>query len=739
MRQTQQLTTLVPSLQDQSHTALDSVRDHSNHRRSKWLQDKRSHAVSTAKRAGNKISGADIRGLTNAAVDYCLSTEVSKSLYYQDINSRRNQIYENTSEFYAWIWSNIGSNSSFTKWLSDGRGVFWITGRPGSGKSTLVKYLINHPRTKEFLIQSRHDQDWRIVSFFFDFRAGKGFANNFEGLLRSLLLQITFEEPKILAIIRSYGIEDFDPELRLKWSVPTLRSALQTALAASTSNICIFVDGLDEYEGSYRDLVDLFKDVECLLGTNERPSVKVCLASRPEPVLLVLLDESTGFRMQDCNASSISLYVSRRLGPILKADANPRASRLAERISEMAEGIFLWAILATDDVIEQWAHGAVFPEIEKGLQSLPTDLDAMYTRILGRIKSDYRWEGSLMLYLVCYAAHTITVEQLFMAVSISMAKGDVSIERPSGEIISSFARRVSAYTCGLLDVSYHPIGESKSNYPIVFNTREAEFEFSGKQDETIRTVDVKPLHETVRTFLERSEAARSFFMDEPTGQYRGTELWLRVSRRYFEISSTIFRTRGITPDSEWARDSGYGFPLHQYVRRNLGWHAYTFERDSERSSYSLLDPILTQENIDLFYLGDQPHRYSSSMTPLSLAASYGLTLFCRDKIAAGADVNESHGRALLMATVNAHERTVKMLLEHGARLTRNHGVAILDNLSLQIIKEIWYEQGASWQSGDQEPFEGFAPFFSVAESDAVNFRNMIVFFSRNPEDPRLMP
>jgi hypothetical protein len=95
-------------------------------------------------------------------------------------------------------------------------------------------------------------------------------------------------------------------------------------------------------------------------------------------------------------------------------------------------------------------------------QSLPTDLDAMYTRILGRIKSNRRREGSLMLYLVCYAARTLTVEQLFVAVSISMAEGDVSIKRLSGELISSFARRVNAYTCGLSDVSYHQTTESRS-------------------------------------------------------------------------------------------------------------------------------------------------------------------------------------------------------------------------------------------------------------------------------------
>ncbi len=678
----------------------------------------------------------DLRGLKNTAVDHNFSVEVSKSLYFQDINNRRNHVYEDTSESYSWIWSSTDSKSSFTRWLCDGRGVFWITGRPGSGKSTLVKYLINHLKTKEYLSQSGHDQDWKIMSFFFDFRAGKGFANNFEGLLRSLLLQIISAEPEILASIRSYVIDDFDPELRLKWSVPTLRSALQTALVASSSNICLFADGLDEYEGSYRDLVDLFKDVESRLGANERPRVKICLASRPEPVLIVLLNESAGFRMQDCNASSISLYVSRRLEPILETDAGSEVRRLAERTSKMAEGIFLWAILATDDVIEQWACGTPFFEIEKGLQSLPTDLDDMYTRILGRIKSNHRREGILMLYLATYAAHTLTVEQLYMAVSISTAEGDVSIERPTSEIISSFARRVSAYTCGLLDVSYHPRGESESVQTTHDETAEFGSGFSGQSepDNPVRTVDVKPLHETVRTFLERSEAARNFFKDEATNHCHGSELWLKVCCNYFDISCTTYKIRGIVPGIEWVRSFSYRFPLHQYTRKNLGWHAYMFEKDSEQSSYPFLDPILTQEIIDLFDLGDQLNENSGSTTPLNFAARYGLTFFCREKIAAGADVNESNGTPLLVATVNGHERTVKMLLEHGACLSRRHFVKILGNLSLLAIKEIWYSHRERWQKGDQESCEDLAPLHSVVESGAVNFDDLIVYLIMTGED-----
>jgi hypothetical protein len=209
----------------------------------------------------------------------------------------------------------------------------------------------------------------------------------------------------------------------------------------------------------------------------------------------------------------------------------------------------------------------------------------------------------------------------------------------------------------------------------------------------------------------------------------------------------MVRIRGITPDFEWVRAFSYRFPLHQYMRRNLGWHARMFERDSEQSSYRLLDPILTQENIDIFYLGDQLHecsssttslylddQFTSSATPLSFAASYGLTFFCRDKIVAGVDVNESHGAALLMAAVNAYERTVRMLLEHGAYLTRKHLIKILENLSLQTIKEIWHGQGVSWQSGDQGLHEKLTPLHCLMENDTVNFNDLIVFFLKNGED-----
>jgi Cdc6-like AAA superfamily ATPase len=50
--------------------------------------------------------------------------------------------------------SDCSSGESFLSWLSSGNGIFHVSGKPGSGKSTLMKFLCDHPRTQEEL------QEW---------------------------------------------------------------------------------------------------------------------------------------------------------------------------------------------------------------------------------------------------------------------------------------------------------------------------------------------------------------------------------------------------------------------------------------------------------------------------------------------------------------------------------------------------------------------------------------------------
>jgi ABC-type molybdenum transport system ATPase subunit/photorepair protein PhrA len=48
---------------------------------------------------------------------------------------------------------------SFGNWLSSGNGIFHIAGKLGSGKSTLMKFLCDHQKTKTEL------QKWAGMSY----------------------------------------------------------------------------------------------------------------------------------------------------------------------------------------------------------------------------------------------------------------------------------------------------------------------------------------------------------------------------------------------------------------------------------------------------------------------------------------------------------------------------------------------------------------------------------------------
>jgi type II secretory ATPase GspE/PulE/Tfp pilus assembly ATPase PilB-like protein len=50
--------------------------------------------------------------------------------------------------------TTLGTNARerYLSWLQEGRGIFHVAGKLGSGKSTLMKFLFNHPETRRQLL-----------------------------------------------------------------------------------------------------------------------------------------------------------------------------------------------------------------------------------------------------------------------------------------------------------------------------------------------------------------------------------------------------------------------------------------------------------------------------------------------------------------------------------------------------------------------------------------------------------
>ncbi|KAK5989024.1 hypothetical protein PT974_10522 [Cladobotryum mycophilum] len=113
------------------------------------------------------------------------SRELHTELYSPELDFRIDQIEEPFQDTFKWIFDL----PIFCNWLHEGSGLFWIHGKPGSGKSTLMKFIYRSQQTWELL------HDWRRCSheitagFFFHYR-GAALQKSFEGVLRSLIIQI---------------------------------------------------------------------------------------------------------------------------------------------------------------------------------------------------------------------------------------------------------------------------------------------------------------------------------------------------------------------------------------------------------------------------------------------------------------------------------------------------------------------------------------------------------------------
>jgi hypothetical protein len=138
----------------------------------------------------------------------------------------------------------------FLDWLErDTNEPFMITGKPGSGKSTFMKFITSHERTRSALDTWSSGRKLVVASFYF-WSSGTSLQRSQEGLLRCLLYKVLSHSPDIIpvAVPQRWQVAD-QPRVAQPWSRKEIFDAFATVVNANT-NFCFFIDGLDEYGGS---------------------------------------------------------------------------------------------------------------------------------------------------------------------------------------------------------------------------------------------------------------------------------------------------------------------------------------------------------------------------------------------------------------------------------------------------------------------------------------------------------
>ena len=419
-----------------------------------------------------------------------LATDVTgrilNALHFRRISDRRAAVALAHQKTFDWIYRDPISHNiqwdNLVEWLKRGRGCYWVSGKAGSGKSTLMKYLQEDQRTIQALHEWTGSSQLVIGSFYFWY-AGTSLQKSQAGLLRSLLLDVLSKSPHLAVVLfpdlyRSMLTGEVVD--RIEVSFIELSKAFQTLLVSNSQGlkVCFIVDGIDEYEGDHNEICEIFSQAET------STSVKILLSSRPIPACVHAFTKCPQLSLQKLAEGDIQNYVQDKIGQhalLVRMElARKGATRqIVDSITSKASGVFLWVTLVVRLVIIGLQEYDTVPRLLQRIDDLPPDLESLYDHMLGSMNPQNRVEGSRMLQLVLRSMLThgdfpMTVLQLSFAeeedCGIAIPTGISAISsQDEGWRSESIQGRMRSRCCGLIEVLDRrvPDGDS-SQKPVGF-------------------------------------------------------------------------------------------------------------------------------------------------------------------------------------------------------------------------------------------------------------------------------
>ncbi|KAG4413721.1 hypothetical protein IFR04_013156 [Cadophora malorum] len=495
-------------------------------------------------------------------------TKKHKQQQSQDSERRENAIlqhlsfptmkvrYENIDPAHArtfnWIFegSMRSTRYKFSTWLEGSeKKLYWINGKPGSGKSTLMKYIVEDARTKEKLQKWAGGWDLTIISFFF-WISGNPDQCSHTGLLRALLHDLLKKHRGLIKQIFPdlwEVLENPDVLVELRaWTVSYASEALNKLLGQNIGKVALFIDGLDEYNGEYNDLSSpekhekeyrkIIDQIHSLISP-DRGDIKICFSSRPYQVFHRYFDRQPKLSLQDLTYDDIRKYTEDELqrGPAglhSSSLSDREISSLVSQVVRHAEGIFLWVRLVVKSLLDGIDNSDDFEVLERRLARVPSSLMGLYRHMLEQIEPQYRKEA-IRIFAITDAAFSqadkfgkgtaewasLTMLDLYFALDYS---GEKSCFRrypnvlPGRDYLDKAAEQMSlklrTRCLGLIEVEHFDEDEHS-------DTGEAGDEAAEKTQTMVEHLSyLTYIHRSVKEFLDLEET-RSFFKRATDNDY----------------------------------------------------------------------------------------------------------------------------------------------------------------------------------------------------------------------------
>jgi len=325
------------------------------------------------------------------------------SLKYPVMEARFEQIKDSHEKTFEWIFKEPKATtrpwSNFAKWLQSDESLYWINGKAGSGKSTLMSFLRNHPKTGALLVNWAGDIPL-YKGYFFFWNSGDLLQRTQNGMLRSLLHEILSQNPNLISLIAP----EYEEYINIYWNDSALKQIFNKVCTQDSIPMKLFllVDGLDEYDGDHHDIASFFTKLAKL------PNIKICVSSRPLLVFELAFKDSASLELQNLTYEDMETYVRDKLlnDPILnqiQRSDNEDVKDLIRHIVDRAAGVFLWLTLTCSSLISGLVAADQLSDLRRRIDACPQKLEDLYSHMLMQIEPHHREHSSKLFQLM----HTI--------------------------------------------------------------------------------------------------------------------------------------------------------------------------------------------------------------------------------------------------------------------------------------------------------------------------------------------
>ncbi|KAJ4363902.1 hypothetical protein N0V83_009354 [Neocucurbitaria cava] len=563
-----------------------------------------------------------------------------ESLHFNQIDARHMTIKNAHPRTCKWLLSK----SEYIDWLDtakqlDHHGFLWIKGKPGTGKSTLMKYAVGNARSK---IQ---DKEQVVIAFFFNAR-GEALEKSTTGTYRSLLLQLLERLPALQSAFDSLGVSTLGINAEYEWSINSLEALFGFVIQnLGRWSVLCFIDALDECEErQIRDMIAFFERVGDL-ATSSGIHFHVCFSSRHYPEITIKRGLSLVLEGQEGHTQDITDYLDSKL------KVGKVSQKMKVDILRKASGVFMWVVLVVDILNREFDRGRTHT-IRRRLQDIPDDLHALFHDILTR---DSRSEGELILCIqwVLFARQPLNPVQLYHAVLSGVEPDAISPWDPEVDNDDAIRRFILDVSKGLTEIT-----KSKSQR-------------------------VQFIHESVRDFLLKEDDGLGKIWPHLQANFAGQshERLKQCCMAYSNLDALdSFRLPKIIPDGlllntesqiSWSlRVSAAGaFPLLKYATQNVLYHADLAEGAGiAQTDFIETFPLTRWIELDNLFEKYKVRRHTGAMSMLYLLAERNLPNLIRSSPSARACFvieEQRYGTPFFAAIATESKNAIAAFIETG--------------------------------------------------------------------------